>query len=125
MSKGPLRQLIQGPLTQEATHLEIKDLLTDKGWDQTRIPFDLPSDVRAMIQATPISVTSRGTDRISWKGNLRGIFYLKSAYGIAMDKEFDMTTVSAGWIWKLKTLPRIKPYCGCVLTAASGLKNVL
>ena len=65
MSKGPLCQLIQGPLTQEATQLEIKDVLRDTGWDWNRIPFDLPSDVRAMIQAIPILITSRGRDKIS------------------------------------------------------------
>ena len=106
MSKGPLRQLIQGPLTQEANLLEIKDVLTDTGWDWNRIPFDLPSDVRAMIQAIPILITSWGRDRISKLGNPRGTFDLKSAYGIAMDEDFEVTTISAGWIWKLKTLPR-------------------
>ena len=106
MSKGPLRQLIQGPLTQKANLLEIKDVLADTGQAWNRIPFELPSDVRAMIQATPISITSRGRDRISWLGNPRGTFDLKSAYGIATNEDSEVTTSSFGWIWKLKTLPR-------------------
>ena len=60
-----------------------------------------------MIQATPISLTSRGNDRIAWIGNLRGIFDLKSAYSIAMGTDFTLP-VNASWIWKFETLPRIK-----------------
>ena len=60
-----------------------------------------------MIQATPISLTSRGSDRIAWIGNPRGIFDLKSAYSIAMGTDFTLP-VNASWIWKSKTLPRIK-----------------
>ncbi|KAK9991109.1 hypothetical protein SO802_026094 [Lithocarpus litseifolius] len=45
LSKGPLRNLIQRPLTQGATHLEVKDVLTDTGWDWSKIPFELPLDV--------------------------------------------------------------------------------
>lgn len=32
MAQGPLHHLIQGPLTREATHLKVKDVLTDAGW---------------------------------------------------------------------------------------------
>ena len=39
LSKGPLQNLIQGPLTQGATHLEVKDVLTDIGWDWSKVPF--------------------------------------------------------------------------------------
>lgn len=31
--KGPLRQLVQGPLTQEASQWEVKDIMWDSGWD--------------------------------------------------------------------------------------------
>ena len=31
--KGPLRQMIHGPLIREASQWEVKDLLTDVGWD--------------------------------------------------------------------------------------------
>ena len=42
LTGGPLRQLIQGPLTQEASLLEVKDILVDSGWDWGKIPFELP-----------------------------------------------------------------------------------
>ena len=125
MSKGPLRQLIQGPLTQEANLLQIKDVVSDTGWAWNRIPFELPSDVKAMIQATPISITSRGRDRISWLGNPRGTFDLKSAYGIATNEDSEVTTSSVGWIWKLKTLPRIKTFLWMCFHGSIGVKECL
>ena len=110
LSKGPLRHLIQGPLTQDATHLEIKDVLTDTGWNWSQIPLDLPLDIKSMIQAILTPFTSRGRDRISWMGNLRGTFNLRSAYSIAMGTETNMVARDFGWIWKLNTLPRIKTF---------------
>ena len=106
-SKGPLCHLIHGPLTQEATQWEVKDMLANTSQDQDWIRFDLPLEIKLMIQATPISLTSRGNDRIAWIGNLRGIFDLKSAYSIAMGTDFTLP-VNASWIWKSETLPRIK-----------------
>lgn len=32
-TRGPLRHFIQGPLTQEASLLEVKDILVDTVWD--------------------------------------------------------------------------------------------
>ena len=43
-----------------------------------------------MIQATLISLIGRGSDRIAWIGNPRGIFDLKSAYSIAMGTNFTL-----------------------------------
>ena len=31
MNGGPLRKLIQGPISQEANHLEVKDIMLDVG----------------------------------------------------------------------------------------------
>ena len=78
-----------------------------------------------MIQATPTSITSRGRDRISWLGNLRGTFDLKSAYEIAMDEDSEVTTISAGWIWKLKTLPHIKTFLWMCIHGNIGVKECL
>ena len=57
--KGPLRQLIQGPFTQEVGLLEIRDFMLDTGWDWDRIPFELPQEIKMVIQATPTAFTSR------------------------------------------------------------------
>ena len=76
--------MIRNPLTLEASHWEVKDVVTDTGWDWDKIPFDFPTDIKLLIQATPISMTDRGSDRLTWMDNPKGNFDLKSAYNIAM-----------------------------------------
>ena len=125
LSKGPLRNLIQGPLTQGATHLEVKDVLTDTGGDWRKIPFELPLDVKSLIQAIPTPFTSRGKERISWMGNPRGTFDLRSAYSIAMGAEVDLGVHDFGWIWKLSTLPRIKTFLWICAHGSIGVKVCL
>ena len=105
--RGPIRKLIQGPLTQEATHCEVKDVLVDIGWDWSKIPFDLLEDIRLMIQATPVSMTGRGSDRLAWVNNPKDNFELKSAYNLVGGSALRQT-FTASWIWKSKTLPRIR-----------------
>lgn len=94
----------------------------DKRWN--RIPFDLPLDVKAIIQTTPILLTGRGRDRIAWIGNPRGIFDLKSAYSIAMGTD-STPSINATWIWKSETLPRIKTFLWRCMHNSIGVKNCL
>lgn len=106
---GTLRELIQGPITQEASLLEVKDILLDMGWDWGRIPFEMSLEIKRMIQAIPVTIMSRGTDKLAWAGSPQGTFDLKSAYRIAMGLD---TTIpfSASWTWKAETLPKIKTF---------------
>ena len=103
------RGLIQDPITREASQLEVKDFMIDTGWDWGKIPFDLPIEVRRLIQATPVTLLSRGVDKLAWSGSPKGTFDLKSAYRIAMGAE-RIEPFSAHWIWKVNTLPRIRTF---------------
>ena len=47
--QGSIRQLIQGPLAQEASMLEIKDVIQDSGWNWSKLPFEFPSDCKLML----------------------------------------------------------------------------
>ena len=125
LSKGLLQNLIHGPLIQDAIHLEIKDVLTDTSWDWSLVPLDLRLDIKSSIQAIPTPITSRGRDRISWMGNLRGTFNLRSAYSIAMGTETNMVARDFGWIWKLNTLPRIKTFLWMCDHESIGVKVCL
>ena len=40
--ESPLRQLIQGPFIEEAGILEIKDIMSDIGWDWEKYPLSYP-----------------------------------------------------------------------------------
>lgn len=106
---GTLRELRKGPITQEASLLEVKDIVLDMSWDWEKIPFEIPLEIKRMIQAFPMTIMGRGIDKLAWVGSPQGTFDLKSAYRIAMG--FDKTIpFSASWIWKVETLPKIKTF---------------
>ena len=69
----------------------------------------LPVDIKNLILATPVSITSRGTDRLVWVGSTKGGFDIKSAYKLAEHTNY-MLALSTRWIWKINTLPRIKTF---------------
>lgn len=48
-------------------------------------PFDLPTEIKSIIQAVPMSIVGGGRDRLAWVGNSRGMFDLKSAYSLARE----------------------------------------
>ena len=73
-----LRKLIQGPISQEANHLEIKDIMLDVGWDWEKLTFDLPDEVKGLICAIPISTLGGGMDKLAWSGSPNGSFDVKS-----------------------------------------------
>ena len=105
--------------------LEVNDVLIDTGWVWSKIPFGLPLDLKSLIQAIPTPFTSRGRERISWKGNSRGIFGLRSAYSIAMGTETDLVMRDFWWIWKLNALPRIKTFLWMCAHGSIGVKACL
>ena len=72
--RGPLRHLIQGPITQEARLLEMKDFMLHTGWAWDKIPLELPYDIKMLIQATPTAHTCRGVDKVAWANSPRGTF---------------------------------------------------
>ena len=122
--KGPLRHLIQGPLNCEESKWEVKDLMTDMGWDLNQISFVLPLEVKLMIQGTPIPLIGRGSDSLAWRDNPRGVFDLRSAYSL-VNGSAQGVTFSAKWIWKANTLPRIKTFMWQCAHNSLGVKGCL
>ena len=121
---GSLRGLIQGPIMREASQLEVKDFMIDTGWDWGKIPFELPIEVKRLIQATLMTLLSRGVDKLVWSGSPKGTFDLKSAYRIAMGDEC-IKPFSALWIWKVNTLPRIRTFLWKCAHNSIGVKVCL
>ena len=107
--KGPLRYMIQGPLTRGADQWKVCEILVDFSWNWGLIPFELPVNIKALIQAIPNPIISRGQDRIAWSGNPRGTFDLKSAYSLAT-ADVAPHPISSSCIWKIDTLPKIKTF---------------
>ena len=104
--------------------LEVKDVIQDSGWNWSKLPFEFPLDYKLMLQAIPISFQGRGSDRLAWAENPRGIFGLKSAYEIAMGDDTNLP-FNADWIWKLMTLPCIHFFPWKCAHNSIGVKDCL
>ena len=111
-------------MIREAELLEVKDVLIDTGWDCGRIPFVLPVDIKNLILATLVSITSKGTDRLVWAGSARGGFDVKSAYKLADHTNY-IHALSNQWIWKINTLPRIKTFIWRCVHDSIGVRGCL
>ena len=81
--------------------------MLDTSWDWDKISFELPREIKLMIQAIPTALTSRGSNKLAWAGFPQGNFDLRSAYRIVIRFE-DSPPFLANWIWKADTFPRIK-----------------
>ena len=80
---GPIGSQIHGPLPQASDNLQIKNVLSPIGWNWSTIPFELPSKVKADIQAVPIPLVARCSDKLAWKFSSKGDFDIRSAYLLA------------------------------------------
>ena len=66
ISKGSVRQLIHGPLSLADQQQKIKDILKDGVWDWSCLSFEIPLNIKFIIQATPCALNSTGGDRVAW-----------------------------------------------------------
>ena len=121
-TNGSLRSLIQGPLTVEEEELKVRDVLGPDGWDWSNLSIQIPDSVLLEIQSIPYSMTSNnGDDRLTWKGDDRGDFDLNFAYAMAIDCKVGDGKFTSTWVWKLKTLSRIKTFIWQCLHQSIGV----
>ncbi|KAL0003965.1 hypothetical protein SO802_011526 [Lithocarpus litseifolius] len=121
---GPLRKLIQGPISQEANRLKVKDIMLDVGWDWEKLTFELPDEVKGLIRAIPTSTLGGGSDKLAWAGSPNGLFDVKSAYGITMESS-NTSSFLASWIWKADLLPKIRMFLWLCAHSSIGVKVCL
>ena len=89
----------------------MKEVLGIGGWDWSKLSFQIPDSILEEIRSIPFSMTSNNeNDRLTWIGDNRGDFDLKSAYAMAIDCKVGDGKFTGTWVWKLKTLPRIKTF---------------
>ncbi|XP_075636557.1 uncharacterized protein LOC142608762 [Castanea sativa] len=80
-----------GPLPQDSFNLKLKDVTSLGRWDWSKIPFNIPSEIRDEIQAIPIPLLARNNDKLAWKFSPKGCFDMRSAYLIANNLVEDVT----------------------------------
>ena len=78
--QGPIRDLVQGPLTREEGNMKVKEVILANGWNWSKISFDLPLSIKLGIQATPYAIAARSEDGMSWAANTHGNFDQKNVY---------------------------------------------
>lgn len=101
---GPLRNIIHGPLSREASKLKFKDVVDCAGiWNWNILQMTLPSEIIGELKAMPIPLTTRMEDRLAWNYSSRGGFDLKSACLLTIEFRGD-APFKGNWIWKLKTM---------------------
>ena len=59
-SVGPIRSLVQGPLSIEEENLKVKEVFSADGWDWSKISIPILDSVSNMLKATLVSLTARG-----------------------------------------------------------------
>ncbi|KAL4599564.1 hypothetical protein ACB092_11G135600 [Castanea dentata] len=118
---GPLRNVIQGPLTSSSSKLKVKDVRDSGSWNWPIIQMDLPIEIIRELQATPIPITTKIEDRLAWKFSSQGEFDLKSAYLLTLEPTVEVP-FKEKWVWNLKTLPRIQAFVWRCMHQSIGVK---
>ena len=95
---GVLRSLVTGPLSREDSNMKIRDIFKDNMWDWRCLYFDLPQNVKLMIQATILALATIGEDKLVWSESPQRNFDLKSMYKMAMGDDSRLS-FSVNWIW--------------------------
>ena len=72
-------------------------MLIDSSWDWGLLPFALPMDIKNLILATLVLITSRGSNRLVWAGSTKGGFDVKSAYNLVEHPNY-ILALCTGWI---------------------------
>ena len=90
----------------------------------SKLPFELPFEIKADVQAVPVPIVARSKDKLAWKYSTKGEFELKSAYLLASNL-MEAESFPGSWILKLQTLPRIQMFFWKCMHSSIGVKNWL
>ncbi|XP_030970900.1 uncharacterized protein LOC115991336 [Quercus lobata] len=109
LSRGTMRNLIEGPLNQGEDQLLLKDIVGFNGWNWHALSF-IFKQLALEIKATPLPFSSTCEDRISWISSTNGDFDIKEAYKIACTEKSvsDHNLFHGSWVWKVLLLPKVQ-----------------
>ncbi|GLT36867.1 hypothetical protein SLA2020_112150 [Shorea laevis] len=107
VSSSPLSATIFGPHKANFASSTVKEYFQAAEEAPNLINYDLPSDILASIQATPISWSSTRDDGFAWKNSPNGEFSAALAYQSLKDPTMS-DNINWKWIWKAPTLPKIQ-----------------
>ncbi|XP_074266271.1 uncharacterized protein LOC141588743 [Silene latifolia] len=108
-SLGPLRAVIQGPLTSSSSNAKLQSLIINGAWIFDSLDFVLPDDMLNTILAIPLPSASK-PDLLTTNLAPKGKFSISSAYSslLNLSNHPPTFTPTLEWLWDLPTLPKIK-----------------
>ncbi|KAL0010575.1 hypothetical protein SO802_005683 [Lithocarpus litseifolius] len=115
-SDGPLRSLVQGPLSLEEEKLKVKEVVTVNGWDWSKISISMPDNVNTKLKATPVSLAAQLQDRLTWGMSTHRGFELKSAYKLPLWVRKGLLLLLANGFGKPTSSLVFRLLCGCACT---------
>ena len=120
-----VRELIEGPLTQQEEGWTIAKLHHNDYWNLDKISFALPGNVVDKIHAIPIQSYGDKEDTLMWRFSLDGDFNMASAYKLAIAELPKPPPFSGCWLWGLDTLSKIKHFLWLCCHGSIPVKQVL
>nr|POE48311.1 putative ribonuclease h protein [Quercus suber] len=105
LPSGPLRNQIEGPLTEMENRLLVKSFLAN----MDSISFNLPHRIVQEIRGIPVAADPNQENILIWAYSKDGSFSLKSAYLIVKGINIlNLETSPHNWVWRASTTRRIK-----------------
>ena len=120
-----VRELIEGPLTQQEEGWTIAKLHHNDYWNLDKISFALPGNMVDKIHAIPIQSYGDKEDTLMWRFSLDGDFNMASAYKLAIAELPKPPPFSGCWLWGLDTLSKIKHFLWLCCHGSIPVKQVL
>ena len=100
---GPIRSLIEGPLSCQEAALIVWDV---KELGVANLSLQLPNFIIQAISATPFANNAELQDSSVWVFSKNGDFSLSAAYILAKGlNPLNLCTSPISWIWKIKSSP--------------------
>ncbi|KAF7843712.1 reverse transcriptase [Senna tora] len=130
ISPGPIRSLIQGPLTLGECKLTVAEVYgISLDWQSMPISFSLLDSILNHKRVVPLNPLSDRMDFVAWKGCSNGNFDLKTAYTLALNIKNspppEANHNNFSWIWKLNCHFRIQVFFWRLAHNAIACRGVL
>jgi len=90
--------MVEGLLTPREANLAIADIFQEGNWNWDSISFDLPSEIKDKVCATPMQIYGEKKDSLMWKSSHVGEFDMASAYALNFPTENNPQVFVGNWI---------------------------
>ena len=108
--------------------LQVNDVYVNDNWNFNLLYTNLPSEVRDRLQSLPLCLNALVPSRITWKGNLDGIYTARDGYYWLNRNEFvcDATNnICWSWMWHIPAPVKLKFFIWTTLHESLPTRSLL